>query len=175
MAEQETQTKTENKMRIVEISKIVLTVRGVKEELDKGVKLLTKISKKKPAIRASTKRIPGFGVRPGLEIGAMVTLRGDEAIELLKRLLSAIDNELKIKQIADNHFSFGIAEYIEIPGEEYDRDIGMRGFAATIVFSRKGKKVAIKKIKKGSLPKKQIVSKEEIIKFMEDNFGTDII
>ena len=166
--------KAENVMREVNIEKLVLTVRGVKEELDKGVKLLEKISKRKPARRSTHKRIPGFGIRPGLEIGAKVTLRGKEAIELLKRLLAAIENRLKEKQIAPNHFSFGIKEYIEIPGEEYDRDIGMKGFEATVVFSRKGKRTAVKKIKQGKSPLKQIVSKDEIIKYMEDNFGTDI-
>lgn len=167
--------KTENKMREVKIEKIVLTCRGVKEELDKGVKLLKKLTGKKPSIRITSKRIPGFGIRPGLEIGCMVTLRGKEAIELLKRFLATIDNELRKKQFADNHFSFGIKEYIEIPGEEYDREIGMHGFSTTVVFSRKGKKVAIKKIKKGKMPKKQIVTKQEIIKYMEDNFGTEIV
>ncbi len=163
---------TENKMRKVEIEKLILSVRGVKEDLDKGVKLLEKISGKKPARKQTTKRIPSFGIRPKLEIGAMVTLRGKEATELLVRLLSAIENEISKKHFADNHFSFGIKEYIEIPGEKYDRDIGMSGFGVTVVFSRKGKRVARKKIKRGKLVSKQMVSKKEIIKFMEDNFET---
>ena len=167
----------ENKMNIMrefKIDKIVLSCGGIKDVLEKEVKLLKKISKKKPSIRKSMKRIPGFGVRPQLEVGCMVTLRGKEAVTLLKRLLAAVDNQLRKKQIADNHFSFGIHEYIEIPGEEYDREIGMMGFNATISFSRKGKRVAIRKIKMKSLPKKQIVTKDEIIKFMVEEFGTKI-
>ena len=163
-----------NTMREIFVDRLVLSCGGVKDTLDKEVKLLEKITKKKPSRRQTKKRIPGFGIRPKLEIGCMVTLRGREAIELLKRLLSAIDNTLKTKQISDNHFSFGIAEYIEIPGEEYDREIGMMGFNASIVFSRKGKRVTRKKIKKAKIPKKQKVSKEEIIKFMEENFDTEI-
>ncbi len=163
-----------NKSRNIKIEKVVLSCGGVKEELEKEFKLLKKISKKQPTKKISRKRIPGFSVRPGLEVGCMVTLRGKEAGELLGRLLSAIDNQLSKKQIADNHFSFGIKEYIEIPGEEYDREIGIIGFKITVVFSRHGKRVQRKNIKKGKLPEKQKIPREEIIKFMEDNFQTEI-
>ncbi|MFA5019477.1 MAG: 50S ribosomal protein L5 [Candidatus Pacearchaeota archaeon] len=165
---------TENPMRKVKMEKIILSCRGVKEDLDKGFKLLEKISKKKPAKRLTMKRIPSFGIRPKLEVGCMVTLRGKEAMKLLPRLLASINNELRKKQIQNNHFSFGIDEYIEIPGEEYDRDIGMWGLEVTIVFKRNGKRAKIKKIKRGRTPKKQEASKEEIIKFMEENFQTTI-
>tara|TARA_Y100000310_G_C20611580_1_gene778268 strand:- start:215 stop:790 length:576 start_codon:yes stop_codon:yes gene_type:complete len=162
-----------NVMRTVEIEKVVLSCGGVKDELDKEVKLLEKISKRKAARKQTAKRIPGFGIRPKLEVGCMVTIRGEEAEEMLGKFLAAVDNQLLEKQIADNHFSFGIAEYIEIPGEEYDREIGMIGFKITVVFKRKGKRVRIKKIKRGHLPKKQVVTQEEIIAFMEDKFETE--
>lgn len=164
--------KKDNSNRTAYIEKIVLSVRGVDKELEKGVKLLKNISKKQPSKRMSMKRIPGFGVRPKLEVGAMVTLRGKGASDLLRRLLAAGDNQLKKKQIEANHFSFGIPEYIEIPGEEYDREIGIIGFEATVIFARKGKRVARRKIKQGKLPEKQKVTPEEIIKFMKLNFKT---
>jgi large subunit ribosomal protein L5 len=162
-----------NLMREISIEKVVLSCGGVKDALDKEVKLLEKISKRKAARKQTAKRIPGFGIRPKLEVGCMVTIRGEEAEEMLGKFLAAVDNQLLEKQIADNHFSFGIAEYIEIPGEEYDREIGMIGFKITVVFKRKGKRVRIKKIKRGHLPKKQVVTQEEIIAFMEDKFETE--
>jgi large subunit ribosomal protein L5 len=163
----------ENLMREIFIEKIVLSCGGVKDVLDKEVKLLGKISKRKVSRRQTKKRIPGFGIRPKLEVGCMVTVRGEEAEDLLGRLLGAIDNVLDEDKIADNHFSFGIKEYIEIPGEEYDREIGMIGFKVSIVFARKGKRVTKKKIKRGTLPAKQTVTKAEIIEFMEDKFDTE--
>jgi len=168
----ENSDKKNNANRTIFIEKIVLSVRGVDKELEKGVKLLKNISKKQPSKRMSMKRIPGFGVRPKLEVGAMVTLRGKTATDLLKRLLAAGDNQLKKKQIEANHFSFGIPEYIEIPGEEYDREIGIIGFGVTVIFARKGKRVARRKIKQNKLPEKQKVTPEEIIKFMKLNFKT---
>jgi large subunit ribosomal protein L5 len=91
-------------------------------------------------------------------------------MELLKKMLISIDNTLRKKQMSENNFSFGIKEYIEIPGVEYQRDIGIMGFDVTIVFKRSGRRVALRKIKTGKVSKKQVVTREEIIKFMEDNF-----
>ncbi len=162
---------SENPTRQIKIEKIVLSVGGVGENLDKGVKLLKIISGGNPAKMKSTKRIPSLGVRPKLEVGAVVTLRKD-INELLKRLLLAMNNTLRKKQISENNFSFGVKEYIEVPGLEYHRDIGITGFDVTVVFKRTGRRVKIRKIKKGKYPKRQIITKNEIIKFMEDNFQT---
>ncbi|MBS3091742.1 50S ribosomal protein L5 [Candidatus Pacearchaeota archaeon] len=163
---------SDNPMRQVKIEKILLSSGAVDKELEKAKKLLEFISGMKAQIVTSQKRIPDFGVRPGLEVGTRVTIRGEKAIELLRRLLGAMDNILKKKQVSDNHFSFGIPEYIDIPGMEYQRDIGIRGFNITVVFARPGLRVKRKKIKQGTVPRKQFVSKEEIIKYMEESFRT---
>jgi large subunit ribosomal protein L5 len=166
--------KSENAMRKIRIEKVVLSVGGTADTLEKGFKLLKFLTGKKPAKIKSKKRIPTWGVRPGLEVGAVVTLRKDFT-EFLKKLLVSIDNTLRKKQISENNFSFGIKEYIEIPGMEYQRDIGIMGFDVTMVFKRCGRRVALKKIKQGKVSKKQTITKEEIIKFMEDNFQTNFI
>jgi len=163
-----------NPMREIKIEKIILGVGGTGDDLEKGVKLLKMLTGKKPAKMKSNRRIPSLGVRPKLEVGAIVTIRKN-AEELLKKMLITIDNKLKKKQISENNFSFGIPEYIEIPDVEYQRDIGIMGFDVTVVFARAGRRVRLKKIKKGKIPKRQMVTKEEIIKFMEDNFQTEFI
>lgn len=159
-------------MRNVKIEKVVLSVGGTAEELEKGFKLLELLTGKKPAKTKSKKRIPSLGIRPKLEVGAVVTIR-ENIEELLKKMLATVDNTLKKKQISNNNFSFGIKEYIEIPGVEYQREIGIRGFDVTIVFKRTGRRVRLKKIKRGKIPKRQDITKEEIIKFMEEKFGTE--
>lgn len=161
-----------SKMNEIKIEKVLLSAGATGDELAKASKLLELLSGMKAQIIASTKRIPDFGVRPGLEVGTRVTLRGKKAIELLKRLLGAVNNELRRKQAARNHLSFGIKEYIEIPEIEYQREIGIRGLNVDVVFSRSGLRVKRRKIKTGKVPKKQHVSQEEIIKFMEENFQT---
>lgn len=164
----------ENIMKKIKIEKVVLSVGGTADVLEKGYKLLKFLTEKQPTKIKSKKRIPSWGVRPGLEVGAVVTLRKDY-MELLKKMLVSIDNTLKKKQMSENNFSFGIKEYIEIPGIEYQREIGIMGFDVTIVFKRSGKRVALRKMKAGKVSKKQVITREEIIKFMEDNFQTRFI
>jgi len=164
----------ENIMRKAEIEKVVLSCGGVGDKLEKSMKLLGLLSGKKVKKVASTKRVPAFGVRPGLEIGCVVTIRGKEKEEILKRLLEAIDRKIKKKQIKRNGFSFGIREYLEIPGMEYQRDIGILGLNVTIVFRRKGKRISFRKIKRGRLPEKQHVTAEEIIDFLINKFNVEV-
>jgi len=161
-------------MREVIIEKVVLSIGGTGENLEKGVKLLKMLTEKKPAKMKSRKRIPSLGVRPKLEVGAVVTLR-KKTDEMLRKLLATKDNTLRKSQVSENSFSFGVKEYIEIPGVEYQRDIGIRGFDVTVTFKRAGKRTKLKKIKRGKIPKRNEVSREEIIKFMEEKFKTNFI
>jgi len=164
----------ENKMREIKIEKIVLSVGGTADYLEKGVKLLEFLTGKKAAQMQSKKRIPAWGVRPSLKVGAVITLRKNLE-EFLKKMLAAVENTLRKKQISENNFSFGIKEYLEIPGIEYQREIGIMGFDVTVVFKRAGRRVGLKKIKKGKFSKKQKITKEEIIKYMEEKFQTEFV
>nr|AJS11599.1 50S ribosomal protein L5P [uncultured archaeon] len=163
-----------NKMKEIKIEKVVLSVGNTGENLEKGVGLLGLLTGKKPAKMQSRKRIPAFGVRPKLEVGAIVTLR-KKPEDILKKMLATRDNTLRKSQVGENGFSFGVKEYIEIPGIEYQRDIGIRGFDVTVAFTRAGRRVKLKKIKRGRIPKRNFVSREEIIKFMEEKFNTNFI
>ncbi len=164
----------ENMMRDIKIERVVLNIGGTGEKLDRGVLLLENLTNRKPMKVKATKRIPTWGVRPGLEVGTKVTLRGKEAFAILKRLLPAIDSTLKQKQIQDNFVSFGIHEYIEIPEMEYIRDVGIMGLEVTVVFARAGRRVEKKKVKKGKT-KRQVVTKEEIEQILEKDFEVQII
>lgn len=161
----------QNVMRNIRIERVLVHVGGTADKLEKGFKLIGIITGKKPVKTKSTKRIPSLGVRPGLEVGAVVTIRKNTH-QILQRLLAARENKIRKKAVADNHFSFGIKEYIEIPGMEYQRDIGIAGVDVTIVFARPGRRVALRKMRKTNIPKRQVVTKGEIIKFMEENFKT---
>lgn len=165
-----------NPMQEIEIEKMVLNCGAIDDKLEKSVKLLELITKRKILQTNAKKRIPGFGISPGKGAGCKVTLRDkQEIMSLLKRFFAAVSNEIKEKKIEENHFSFGVHEYIEIPGLEYDRDIGILGFEATVVFKRKGKRVKVKKIKQGKYPQKQQVSKQEIIDFLIKELNLEVI
>ena len=87
-------------MKDIRIEKITLNVGAGKEQakLEKGIKLLKIITGIDPVKTVATKRIPGWGLRPGLPIGCKITLRDEPANKLLTRLLEARDNKLVPKQ-----------------------------------------------------------------------------
>jgi large subunit ribosomal protein L5 len=174
----ESKNKMANKMRDPFIAKVTLSCGAVDKDLEKSAKLLEMLGEGRKAqiIKSGPKRrIPAFSVKPNMPLGTRVTVRGEKAIALLKKLLSAIDNQLKKKQVEENTFSFGIAEYIEIPGTEYVREIGIRGLNVTVTFERAGIRVKRRKIKRGKLPRRQHVTKEDIFKFMEEKFKTSFV
>jgi len=165
-----------NLMQEIEIEKMVLHCGGTDDKLEKSIKLLEMITgSKKVYVVQSTRRIPTFGISPGKKSGAKITLRDKTRIhELLERFFVAVDNIIKRKQITTNQFCFGIPEYIEIPGMEYNRDIGITGFEVMLVFKRKGKSVKLRKIKRGKYPKRQDVTKEEIEAYMTKHFNLEV-
>ena len=74
---EQVQETNENLMRKVKLEKVVLSCGATGQNLEKSQKLLEMLSGKKPkVVKAGPKRrIPAFGVKPDLELGAMVTLR----------------------------------------------------------------------------------------------------
>ena len=91
-----------NPMRKIEIEKIVLSIGGTGEELEKGFKLLKILTGRTPAKMQSRKRIPSLGVRPKLEVGVVVTIRKNPA-DTLRKMLSTLDNTLKKSQMSENN------------------------------------------------------------------------
>ncbi|MEM4295825.1 MAG: 50S ribosomal protein L5, partial [Candidatus Anstonellales archaeon] len=140
------------------------------EKLDAAEELLKRLTGRKPLRTKAKKRVPAFGIRPGLNIGVKVTLRKNEAVEMLKRLLSA-KKQLKESNFDNNgNFSFGIAEYIDVPGLKYDPKIGMYGFDVCVTLAKKGIRVAKRKLKKAKVGKNQAITKQEAIDYIKKMF-----
>lgn len=166
-----------NKMQNIRIEKITLNIGtgSPGETLDKSLKLLKKISGAKSVTTKAKKRIPGWGLRPGLEIGCKVTLRGKKAVELLQRLLQAKGNILNPRNFDETgNFSFGIQEYFDIPKVEYDSEIGIRGLEVAISLERPGFRIKKRKIKRSKLGSKHLITKEDAIKFVENEFKVKV-
>ena len=162
-----------NPMKSIRIEKITLNIGAGKDtgKLDKGMKLIKNITSIDPVKTITQKRIAAWALRPGLPIGCKLTLRGEDAKKLLARLIQARDNKLEPKQFTDNgSISFGIPEYIDIPGVEYYPDIGIMGFEVSVTLDRPGYRVQKRRLKKGKVSRHHKVSKEEAIQFMKDEF-----
>jgi len=165
-------------MREIRIEKLTLNVGAGKEQdkLDKGMKLIEFLTGIKPVQTRTNKRIPGWGLRPGLPIGCKLTLRNGIKEELIQKFVEANEKNLKKSQFDDNgNISFGIHEYINIPGIKYNPDIGIMGFQISITLSRRGARVSKRRLKRTKIPIKHRVSKNDAIKFMKDKFNVEIV
>ncbi len=166
-----------NMMKNIRIEKLTLNIGAGSDQdkLKKGIKLLKNLTGIEPVKTITTKRIPTWGVRPGLPIGCKLTIRGKKAEEILKRLLVAKDNKLKEDCYGENGtVSFGIKEYIDVPNLEYDASIGIIGFQASVTLSRPGFRVKKRKNRKSKIGKKHLITKEEAIDYFKKEFNVSM-
>src|SRR3989344_8139872 len=162
-----------NLMREIKIEKITLNIGAGKDQpkLDKAVLLLKSISGKNPVKTFTNKRIEEWGLRPGLPIGCKLTLRKKAAQELLARLLDAKDNKLTEIQFDNSgNISFGITEYIDIPGVKYDPNIGIMGLQVCITLERPGFRIKRRKSERKKIPLRHSIKKEDAMGFMKKAF-----
>lgn len=164
-------------MKQIEIAKVVVNIGAgeVGQEVETAYQLLEKLTDKQPVRTESEDEAQTFGLRSGLNIGAKVTLRGDEAREFLEKILPAADNQISSNAFDGNgNFSFGISEYIDVPGVDYDSDIGMRGFEVAVTLERPGYRVKKRDHKPSALGQDHIVSDQEAEEFVEEELGAEV-
>ena len=164
-------------MQKLKIEKVTLNIGAGKDQakLEKGVSLIKNITGIDPVKTITNKRIPSWGLRPGLPIGCKLTLRKAEAKKIIPRLLYAKDNILKLSQFDERgNISFGVPEYIDIKDAKYDPKIGVMGLEVCITLEKPGFRVKKRKIKKGKIHKKQLINKKEAVDFMKNEFKIEV-
>lgn len=169
---------TGHPMRKVFIGKVVVNI-GVGESgerLAKAAKLLEELTGQKPSLRRARKTIKEFGVKKGENIGVAVTLRGEKALNFLKRALAAVDYKISEKSI-DKHgnFAFGVKEHILLPGVKYDPEVGIFGFDVIVALERPGYRVARRRRKRSKIGARHRVTKEETVAFLEKVLGVQVV
>jgi len=168
---------TENKMKQIEIAKVVVNVGTgeVGDAVEKSVALVEKLTGDTPVRTESGNDAKTFGKRAGLNLGVMTTLRGEQAREFLEKVLPAADNQISENAFDGNgNFSFGISEYIDVPGIDYDSDIGMRGFEVAVKLERPGYRVKKRDHKPREIGKEHRISDDEAREFVEDELGMEV-
>jgi len=132
-------------MQVPGLEKIVVSM-GVgeaiqnKKLLDAAVTELGQITGQKAVKTKARKSIAGFKLREGMEIGAMVTLRGEYMYEFLDRLMNVAIPRIKDfrgtnPNAFDGHgnYSLGVEEQIIFPEIDYDRIERISGLNIAIV------------------------------------------
>jgi len=153
-----------SKMQVPALEKISVSV-GVgeaivnKKLLDSAVKELEQITGQHVLKTKSRKSIANFKVREGQEIGAVVTLRGDNMWFFLERLIGvALPRVKDFKGTNPNAFdghgnySLGITEQIIFPEIDYDKIERVSGLNVAIVTSAKTDEEGFALLKKLGMP-----------------------
>ncbi|CAN5657983.1 50S ribosomal protein L5 [soil metagenome] len=138
-----------NPMAIPRIEKIIVNM-GMGEAisnskiLDTAVEELRVITGQKPVVTKAKKSIASFKLRQGMNIGTMVTLRGERMYEFLDRLISvALPRVRDFRGISAKAFdgrgnyTLGIREQLIFPEIDFNKVDKTRGMNISIVTTAK--------------------------------------
>ncbi len=138
-----------NPMAIPRIEKVVVNM-GIGEAisnakiLDTAAEELRRITGQKPVITKAKKSIASFKLRQGMNIGTMVTLRGERMYEFLDRLISvALPRVRDFRGISAKAFdgrgnyTLGIREQLIFPEIDFNKVDKTRGMNISIVTTAK--------------------------------------
>ena len=168
---------TQNVMKKIKLEKVVLNMGVGKsgDAIDIAKKALDQISGKKSNARNAKKPQRDWGVRKNEPIGVAVTIRNQDAKDLLKKLFEAKGNIVKGKSIdKDGNLSFGILEHIDIPGIKYDPKIGILGLNVTANLSRPGYSIKLRSKHKAKVGKTHKITPIEAKDYLTKEFGVNV-
>lgn len=159
------------------IEKVVVNISVGKsgEPLEKATRVLKELTGQTPSKRKANTTIRDFGIRQGEPIACIVTLRKQQTIEFLKKVLPVIDNKISGSCFDKRgNFAFGLKEHIEIAGVKYDPEIGIFGMDICVSLTRPGYRVRNRRKKDAKIGSKHILAPEEAKVFVKDTLGVEI-
>ncbi len=129
-----------NLMSLPRLEKIVINM-GVgsnlseKKYMEEALDVLTQVTGQKPVITKARKSIANFRLREGMNVGCMVTLRGQRMYEFLDRLISIVLPRVRDFQGVNpksfdgrGNYNLGIVEFLVFPElnpDKYSKSQGM--------------------------------------------------
>ncbi len=153
-------------MAVPRIEKVVINVgfgrKAVAKEtaaIEKIEKDLAKLTGQKPAVRKAKKSISGFKVRQGMDIGAMVTLRGKRMYDFIDRLISiALPRSRDFHGLDPKSFdrqgslSIGIKEHSIFPAITYESLKDISGLEISVATTAKSREEGTELLKSMGFP-----------------------
>ena len=157
----------ENVMAIPKITKVVVNM-GMGEAisnakiLDTASDELRSVTGQKPVTTKAKKSIASFKLRQGMNIGTMVTLRGDRMYEFLDRLISvALPRVRDFRGVSAKAFdgrgnyTLGIREQLIFPEIDFNKVDKTRGMNISIVTTAENDEQARALLKAMGMPFRQ--------------------
>src|SRR5437667_12842490 len=134
-----------NPMQVPGVHKVVVNI-GLGEviqnakAMDAAVGDLAVITGQRPVITRAKRSVAAFKLREGMQIGCMVTLRGDRMYQFLDKLMNVALPRLRDFQGVSpeafdgrGNYTLGLREQLVFPEIDYDKFDKVRGMAVSIV------------------------------------------
>jgi large subunit ribosomal protein L5 len=134
-----------NPMQVPNINKVVVNI-GMGEviqnakAMDAAVADLATITGQRPVITRAKRSVAAFKLREGMQIGCMVTLRGDHMYQFLDKLINVALPRLRDFQGVSSeafdgrgNYTLGLREQLVFPEIDYDRIDKIRGMEVSVV------------------------------------------
>ncbi|HEX9708907.1 MAG TPA: 50S ribosomal protein L5 [Candidatus Thermoplasmatota archaeon] len=165
-------------MRRIRVEKVVVNI-GVGqagEQLIKGEKVLEMITGRKPSRTRSKTQNKELGIRVGMPIGAMVTLRGKPAETFLRQALDTRSNKINWYSFdAEGNFSFGVPDFTDFPNQKYDPAIGIFGMDVSVTLRRPGARVAKRRRARARVPRHHRITADEARAWVSERFDAEVV
>ncbi len=134
-----------NPMQVPTVNKVVVNI-GMGEAIqnakamDAAVSDLAAITGQRPVITRAKHSVAAFKLREGMQIGCMVTLRGDRMYQFLDKLMNVALPRLRDFQGVSaeafdgrGNYTLGLREQLVFPEIDYDKVDKVRGMEVSIV------------------------------------------
>ncbi len=134
-----------NPMQVPAVHKAVVNI-GMGEAIqnakamDAAVSDLAAITGQRPVITRAKRSVAAFKLREGMQIGCMVTLRGDRMYQFLDKLMNVALPRLRDFQGVSpeafdgrGNYTLGLREQLVFPEIDYDKVDKVRGMEVSIV------------------------------------------
>jgi large subunit ribosomal protein L5 len=134
-----------NPMQVPGVHKVVVNI-GMGEviqnakAMDAAVSDLATITGQRPVITRAKRSVAAFKLREGMQIGCMVTLRGDRMYQFLDKLMNVALPRLRDFQGVSpeafdgrGNYTLGLREQLVFPEIDYDKVDKVRGMEVSIV------------------------------------------
>ncbi|HEV2656280.1 MAG TPA: 50S ribosomal protein L5 [Ktedonobacteraceae bacterium] len=134
-----------NPMQVPTVNKVVVNI-GMGEviqnakAMDAAVSDLATITGQRPVITRARRSVAAFKLREGMQIGCMVTLRGERMYQFLDKLINVALPRLRDFQGISpeafdgrGNYTLGLREQLVFPEIDYDKVDKVRGMEVSVV------------------------------------------